>query len=194
MKNLNENTVYKRMTPERLSLFEESLERISNEDKKRMSTFRREEILGWLNLKKRTLNLWLHRFLNVNDGQLAEKLDQTRTNPTSPLWKLYDRVSNLVLNMDSEISSYTYWNSTNATFKAIPFANNLSSRIENLVLLKGTNNPYYTHIEALLEIVEEDGLELSNIKASLSKSILQKIEAVGISRKELRGSTATLPF
>ena len=93
----------------------------------------------------------------------------------------------------TEIDSYTYWNSS-SNERILIGSNNLSNRIENRVFTKGKNNPYYSYIEAIIEIAEEEGIELSNIKNSLSKSILQKIEAIGYSRKELKGSTATLPF
>jgi hypothetical protein len=111
------------------------------------------------------------------------------------MWKLYNTLTTLSNDLATEIDSYTYWNSVDSNAPSLSIGtNNLSNRIENRVLIKGKNNPYYSHIEAIIEIAEEEGLELSNIKNSLSKSILQKIEAIGYSRKELKGRSATLPF
>ena len=111
------------------------------------------------------------------------------------MWKLYNTLTSISSDLATEIDSYTYWNSVDSNAPSLSLGtNNLSNRIENRVLTKGKNNPYYSHIEAIIEIAEEEGIELSNIKNSLSKSILQKIEAIGYSRKELKGSTATLPF
>ena len=184
-----------KLTPKNLEILKENILRISNEDKKRLSSFRKTEILGYLNLKKRKIDGWLTKLLELDSRILIDSSDSFQSSiksPHTPMWNLYNLLTELSNSLGSEIDSYTYW--SNHLTKNILITNNLSNRIENLVMVKGINNPYYTHIEALLEIAEEEGLELNNIKSSLSKSILQKIEAIGISRKELKGSTATLPF
>jgi len=150
----------KSLTPNYIKNLSENIERMSNEDKKRLSRQRRIEIIGYCNLKKRQLYNTLIRISN----DLAEQID-----------------------------SYTYWNSS-SNERILVGSNNLSNRIENRVLSKGKNNPYYSHIEAIIEIAEEEGYELSTIKNYLSKSILQKIESIGYSRKALKGRFATLPF
>jgi hypothetical protein len=110
------------------------------------------------------------------------------------MWKLYNTLSRISNDLADQIDSYTYWNSLENNERILIGSNNLSNRIENRVLAKGKNNPEYSYIEAIIEIAEEEGIELSNIKNSLSKSILQKIEAIGYSRKTLKGSLRPLPF
>ncbi len=194
MKSLNRN-----LTPEYISSLKNNIIRISNEDKKRLSHSRRTEILGYLNLRKRQIDSWITKLLSIDSRVLTEdsnNLQTTISSPNTPMWKLYNTLTAISSDLGTEIDSYTYWNSVDKYSETmyITGSTNLSNRIENRVLSKGKNNPYFTHLEATIEIAEEEGLELSNIKNSLSKSILQKIEAIGTSRKELKGSTATLPF
>lgn len=182
----------KNLTPAYISKLRENIVRISNEDKKRMSRQRRTEILGYCNLKKRQIDSWIEKLLRIDSSNESSSLQTTIHSPNTPMWKLYNTLTSISNDLGTEIDSYTYWNRSES--RVLIGSNSLSNRIENRVLSKGKNNPYYTHLEATLEIAEEEGLELSNIKNSLSKSILQKIEAIGVSRKELKGSTATLPF
>ncbi len=186
----------KSLTPEFLSNLQNNITRMSNEDKKRLSSKRRIEIIGYCNLKKRQIDSWISSLLSL-DSRIATSestsLQSSITSPNTPLWKLYNTLTSISNDLATEIDSYTYWNSS-SNERILIGSNNLSNRIENRVFTKGKNNPYYSHIEAIIEIAEEEGIELSNIKNSLSKSILQKIEAIGYSRKALKGSTATLPF
>jgi len=189
-----------RLTPKNLEILKENINRISNEDKRRLSPTRKTEILGYLNIKKRAIDSWITKLLELDSRILIDSSDSLQSaikSPNTPIWNLYNTLNNLSIACSTEIDSYTYWNNQN-TPKSISSSSNvsnaLSNAIENRVLIKGANNPYYTHLEALSEIAEEEGIELSNIKASLSKSILQKIEAIGISQKKLKGSSARLPF
>lgn len=185
----------KNLTPKYISKLRENITRISNEDKKRLSSQRRTEILGYCNLRKRQIDSWIQKLLRIDGFHDSSVLQTTIHSPNTPMWKLYNTLISLSNDFATEIDSYTYWNRADKSeMRVLIGSNSLSNRIENRVLTKGKNNPYYTHLEAILEIAEEEGLELSNIKNSLSKSILQKIEAIGVSRKELKGSTATLPF
>jgi hypothetical protein len=188
-----------RLTPKNLEILKENINRISNEDKRRLSPFRKTEILGYLNIKKRAIDSWITKLLELDSRILIDSSDSLQSSiksPHTPMWNLYNTLNNLSISCSTEIDSYTYWVQGNVPLKSISsnVSNALSNAIENRVLLKGANNPYYTHLEALSEIAEEEGIELSNIKASLSKSILQKIEAIGISQKKLKGSSARLPF
>jgi hypothetical protein len=185
----------KNLTPEYISKLRENIVLISNEDKKRLSRQRRNEILGYCHLKKRQIDSWIEKLLLLDSWiktNESSSLQTTIHSPNTPMWKLYNTLTSISNDLGTEIDSYTYWNKSE--MKILIGSNSLSNRIENRVLSKGKNNPYYTHLEATLEIAEEEGLEFSNIKNLLSKSILQKIEAIGVSRKELKGSTATLPF
>ena len=186
------------LTPEYIKNLQENITRMSNEDKRRLSRFRRTEILGYCNLKKRRIDSWIAKLLEIDSRILTEESSNLQTtihSPNTPMWKLYNTLTSISSDLATEIDSYTYWNSVDSNAPSLSLGtNNLSNRIENRVLTKGKNNPYYSHIEAIIEIAEEEGIELSNIKNSLSKSILQKIEAIGYSRKELKGSTAILPF
>jgi len=189
----------KKLNPRYIETLRNNIDSICNEDKKRLSNQRRTEIIGYCNLHKRRIDSWITKLLSIDSRILTEEsssLQTTISSPNTPMWKLYNTLSKLSNDLATEIDSYTYWNSVNSEESPVLFlgTNSLSNRIENRVLSKGKNNPYYSYIEAICEIAEEEGLELSNIKNSLSKSILQKIEAIGISRKELKGSTATLPF
>lgn len=188
----------KALTPEYLKNLSENIISISNEDKRKLSNKRKTEIIGYCTLKRRRIDSWITQLLAIDNRIMTDESSSLQTTihaPNTPLWKLYNTLTKISSDLTTEIDSYTYWNKASSEFSSLSLGtNNLSNRIENRVLSKGKNNPYYTHIEATLEIAEEEGLETSNIKNALSKSILQKIEAIGLSRKELKGSTAILPF
>ncbi len=186
----------KSLTPNYIKNLSNNIERMSNEDKKRLSRQRRIEIIGYCNLKKRQIDSWISSLLAL-DSRIATSestsLQSSISSPNTPMWKLYNTLIRISNDLAEQIDSYTYWNSS-SNERILVGSNNLSNRIENRVLSKGKNNPYYSHIEAIIEIAEEEGYELSTIKNYLSKSILQKIESIGYSRKALKGRFATLPF
>jgi len=180
-------------TPKNIEILKANIERISSEDKRRLSSERRIEILGYLHLKKRQIDAWIRRLLFLDSLNENDSIASASTMST-PLWNLYNTCESLSSLYAYEIDSYTYWNRTNEGNTINLPSNKLSSRVESRYAAKSRNNNTYTYLEALSEIAEEEELNLSEIRTSLSKSLIQKIEANGIASRQLKGSRASLPI
>jgi len=172
-----------------------SLTNIESLNYRRLSTLRKQEIVGYLNLKKRSLERWFSNFLNVSEGALSTALYENRNKSRSnPLWKLYyDFFASY-----ERIEDCLMWISYENTKEKLPtlsgLPNEIVREIEKRVLSK--KNDSYTYIEAILELCEERSLTFEEIRSSLTDSIRSKLEAIARSRRLLKGDSklATLPL
>lgn len=164
-----------------------TIEKLENTNLRRLSELRRIEIRGFLSLRKRSLEKWFSKFLNIEEGSLSERLNETRNmSRSNPLWALYYKFYGVYDRIEDLLKSLEWLNrSSSSTVSGIP--NELVREIEFRV--RDRNDPEnYTHLESILEIANERNYTMEEIRPMLSESIRQKLEAIARKRRLIRGS------